>query len=110
MPTVFSGQTTRPSFAWRPESGLLSYGLPYSDLLSSHLKRLSQDRVLLIVSKSFATSNPPDVDLLRTTIGASKKLVFEQIGLKPNSDWSECMDVAMKVYDSEACFFFANFD
>ena len=96
MSTVFRGEVTRPSFPWRPHQGFVSYGLPFQDLLALHLERLSADKVLLIVSRTFATHHTSEVNKLRNVIG--EKLVLEQIGMQPNTDWSECLDIAMKVY------------
>lgn len=96
MSTIFGGEITRPSFPWRPHHGFVSYGLPFQDLLALHLERLSAEKVLLMVSGTFATHYTSEVNELRNVIG--KKLVMEQIGMKPNTDWSECLEIAVKVY------------
>ena len=96
MSTIFCGEITRPSFPWRPEQGYVSYGLPFQDLLALHLQHLSADKVLLMISRTFATHHTSEVNGLRKVIG--EKLVLEQIGMKPNTDWSECLDIAMKAY------------
>lgn len=94
MSALFGGEHTRPAFSWRPQQGLVSYGLPFQKLLARHLECLNGDKVLLIVSGSFAASHASEVSQLRNIIG--EKLVLEQIGMKPNTDLSECLDIAMK--------------
>jgi hypothetical protein len=94
MSTLLCGEHTRPVFAWRPEQGVVSYGLPFQKHLAMRLERLDGDKVLLIVSGSFAACHTSELTQLRNVIG--EKMVLEQIGMKPNSDLSECLDIAMK--------------
>jgi hypothetical protein len=93
--SVIPGEITHPSYKWRPEIGLVSYGAPFDVLAKAHIERLGGTRVLIIVSGSLA-KNTKEVEKLEETL--SGLVVAKRVGMKPHSDWQEILDVTEQAY------------
>lgn len=85
-PALLPGEETRPSFAWRKERGLVSYGLPFHELAATHIERFNKTRVFAVISASL-TKNTDLLQVLRTALG--DKLVGVHIGVKSHTPWND---------------------
>lgn len=85
-------ETTRPTFPWR-KRGLVSYGLPFPELVATHVDRLGK-RVYAVVSGSLARTTE-SVHRLKEELGP--KLVGEHIGFPSHVPWNDLLALAQKM-------------
>jgi alcohol dehydrogenase class IV len=93
-----SSATTRPTFPWRPR-GLVSYGLPFPELVASHIERLNKQRVFACFSGSLA-NNTDCVSRLESTLG--DKIVGKNIGFPSHTPWTDVLTLAQEISKSKA--------
>ncbi|TAQ87443.1 hypothetical protein B7494_g4226 [Chlorociboria aeruginascens] len=96
-PKSLPGEITRPSFPWREERGLVSYGLPFSELASAHVERFGKTRIFAVVSASLA-KNTDLLQSLKTVLG--EKIVGVHLGVKSHTPWD---DVWALVVEAREC-------
>lgn len=86
-------ETTRPTFPWR-KRGLVSYGLPFSELVALHVKRFGKQRVFAVVSGSLANSTDC---LLKLETALGSKLVGTNIGFPSHTPWTHVLALAKEM-------------
>ncbi len=87
------GEVTRPSFPWRTERGLVSYGLSFHKLAAAHVERFGKTRVFAVVSASLA-KNTDMLQLLKRALG--DKLVRVHIGVKSHTPWDDVWTLVLE--------------
>ncbi|KEF56407.1 uncharacterized protein A1O9_07988 [Exophiala aquamarina CBS 119918] len=93
-----SEETTRPTFPWR-KRGLVSYGLPFPELVSRHVNRLHKERVFIVVSGSLA-QHTDCLSRLEKALGS--KIVAKQIGFPSHTPWTHVLELAREIKNSAA--------
>ncbi|EXJ66854.1 uncharacterized protein A1O5_10049 [Cladophialophora psammophila CBS 110553] len=91
-------ETTRSAFSWR-KRGLVSYGVPFPQLVATHVERLGKLRVYTLVSWSLAR-NTDTVSRLKEALGP--KLVGERIGFPSHVPWNDLLRLAQEINESAA--------
>ena len=85
-----SQETTRPALPI-PDSPLISYGLPFTELCRKHVEETYKvSRVYVLVSRTLANKTPA-LKQLQDTLG--DKIVGTRIGMTPHTLFSECYGV-----------------
>jgi len=92
---LLPNEITCPCFPWRQDRCLLSYGLPFSELVEAHVNRLHRSRVFAVVSGSLAR-NTDHFERLKDALGG--KLVGEHIGFPSHVPWNEILKLVKEVY------------
>lgn len=85
-----STEVTEPAYAWRQNTGFVSYGLPFNELAKKHAARLGARRILLIVSSTLARTTK-EVEKLENSLDGL--VVAKRVGMKPHSDGQDILDV-----------------
>ena len=86
-------EITRPTFPWR-KRGLVSYGLPFPELVATHVERLRARRVFALISGSL-TKNTDSVSRLEKALAS--KLIAKQIGFPSHVPWDHLLALAKKM-------------
>ncbi len=86
-------ETTRPTFPWR-KRGLVSYGLPFAELVALHVERLGKQRVFAVVSGSLA-KNTQCLSQLEAALGS--KLVGKNVGFPSHTPWTHVLALAKEM-------------
>jgi hypothetical protein len=86
-------ETTRPTFPWR-KRGLVSYGLPFPELVARHVERFGKQHVFAVVSGSLAR-NTSCVTRLEEALGS--KLVGTNIGFPSHTPWTQVLALAKEM-------------
>jgi hypothetical protein len=86
-------EITRPTFPWR-DRGLVSYGLPFPELVAKHTETLGKQRVFALISGSLA-KNTDSFSRLKTALGM--KLVAEHIGFPSHVPWDHLLELAKEM-------------
>ena len=83
------------------EFPMVTYGLPYPQACGEHIKKdLGASRIYIVFSKSLA-NNGDHVQRLKDTIGR-ELVVGIRVGMKPNSLYSEIIEIARELQALEA--------
>lgn len=86
-------ETTRPTFPWR-NRGLVSYGLPFPQLVATHVERLEKQRVFALISGSLA-KHTDVVSRLEAVLGS--KLVAKHVGFPSHTPWDHVLNLAKEM-------------
>lgn len=88
-------EITEPAFSFRDDT-LVSYGLPFAQLLKLHLDRMGAQRVYVFYSATLARNHPEQPEALRQAVG--NRLVGEKFGVIQHSTWTEIIEVFYEMY------------
>ncbi|RFU30223.1 hypothetical protein B7463_g6112, partial [Scytalidium lignicola] len=91
-------EITRPTFPWR-KRGLVSYGLPFLELVVTHVQRLGKQRVFALVSGSLE-ENTNCLWRLEQVLGP--KLVGSRVGFPGHTLWDQVLALAKQIDESGA--------
>lgn len=86
-------ETTTPTFPWR-KRGVVSYGLPFPELVSRHVARLGKRRVFGLFSGSLA-ANTDCVVRLEAALGSM--LVAKRVGFPSHTPWDQVLLLAKEM-------------
>ncbi|KAH8810642.1 putative Fe-containing alcohol dehydrogenase [Xylogone sp. PMI_703] len=91
-------EVTRPTFPWR-KGGLVSYGLPFPELVAKHVQRLEKERVFAVISASLEKSTG---SLSKLVEALGSKLVGSRVGFPSHTPWNQVLALAQQIDECHA--------